>query len=56
MMHPEQQFAGKLDRIAAGETPHPLCDPAGWTQLLDEAKADLQHRLDAERANPAVGR
>ena len=49
-MHPEAQFEGKVERIKAGETPHPLYDPAGWPKLLDDAIAGLQERIDDQRA------
>jgi metallo-beta-lactamase class B len=49
-MHPADIFKDKIDRIKAGETPHPLYDPAGWPKLIDEVTADLQHRIDAQRA------
>lgn len=48
-MHPESLFAGKVERIKAGATPHPLYDPAGWTQMLDEIEASIKDRVAAER-------
>ena len=49
-MHPEDLFEGKVARIKAGDTPHPLYDPAGWTRMLDELEADVKKRVEAERA------
>jgi glyoxylase-like metal-dependent hydrolase (beta-lactamase superfamily II) len=51
--HPDEIFAGKLDRIRAGATPNPLVDRAGYAKLLAEAEADYVGRLRAERAAPA---
>ena len=53
MMHPEEQFADKVERIKAGATPHPLYDPSGWTRLLDEREQDLLERVAAERRRKA---
>jgi len=54
LMHPAELFKDKVERIKAGETPHPLYNPAGWTKLMTDAEADLQSRIDAERAKPAA--
>lgn len=47
--HPEDIFAGKLDRLRAGVQPNPLVDPAGYRKYLADCEADLQHRLQQER-------
>ena len=41
--HPQMLFAGKIDRMKAGERPHPLLDPGSqaWAKMLDDAEADL---------------
>ena len=54
LMHPADLFKDKVDRIKAGETPHPLYNPTGWTKLMEQAELDLQKRIDAERARPAA--
>lgn len=53
-MHPEEQFAGQVERIKAGVVPHPLYQPKGWTSLLDELEADVRKRVEVERGS-AVG-
>jgi metallo-beta-lactamase class B len=40
-MHPEEQFAGKLERMRANVRPHPLDDPPAWPKLLDEVERDF---------------
>jgi metallo-beta-lactamase class B len=52
LMHPADLFKDKVDRIKAGETPHPLYNPTGWTTLMEQAEIDLQKRIDAERGKP----
>jgi len=49
-MHPESYFAGKIARIKAGETPHPLFDPAAYTKLIGDTEANFQKRVQEERA------
>ncbi len=49
LMHPEEQLAGKVERIKAGVTPHPLYDPAGWGKMLHELEADVRRRVQQER-------
>jgi metallo-beta-lactamase class B len=49
LMHPEEQFAGKVERIKAGVNPHPLYDPKGWITMLDELDADFRKRVDQAR-------
>jgi len=50
--HPQMLFAGKIDRMKAGERPHPLLDPGSqaWTKMLDDAQAAFEKRITAERA------
>ena len=50
--HPQMLFAGKIDRMKAGERPHPLLDPGAeaWTKMLNDAEAAFQKRVQAERA------
>jgi len=50
--HPQMLFAGKIDRMKAGERPHPLFDPGSqaWTKMLDDAQAAFEKRVAAERA------
>jgi len=47
--HPQALFAGKLERIKAGETPHPLMNGAGWIAQIENAEAGFEKRLDQER-------
>jgi len=47
-MHPESYFAGKIERIKAGETPHPLLDPGGYAKLIAETEANFQKRVQEE--------
>ena len=50
--HPQMLFAGKIDRMKAGERPHPLLDPGSqaWAKMLDDAEANFSKRVQAERA------
>jgi metallo-beta-lactamase class B len=50
--HPQMLFAGKIDRMKAGERPHVLLDPGGqaWTKMLDAAETNFMARVQAERA------
>jgi metallo-beta-lactamase class B len=52
--HPQALFAGKVDRIKAGETPHPLMNAAGWTAQIATSAARFEERVDQERR--AAGR
>jgi len=54
-MHPETYFAGKVERIKAGETPHPLFDPDAYTKLISETEANFQKRVQEERAKAIRG-
>lgn len=53
--HPQMLFAGKIDRMKAGERPHPLLDPQSqaWAKMLDEAEANFTKRVQAEHAQSA---
>ena len=48
--HPQAMFAGKVDRIKAGEIPHPLLNSEAWTKQIADAEANFQKRVAAERA------
>ena len=50
--HPQMLFAGKIERMKAGERPHPLLDPGSqaWTKMLDDAQAAFEKRVAQERA------
>jgi metallo-beta-lactamase class B len=50
--HPQMLFAGKIERMKAGERPHPLLDPGAqaWAKMLDDAEAAFEKRVAAERA------
>ena len=50
--HPQMLFAGKINRMKAGERPHPLLDPGAqaWTKMLDDAETNFMKRVQAERA------
>ena len=53
--HPQMLFAGKIDRMKAGERPHPLLDPGSqaWAKMLDDAEANFMKRVQSERAQSA---
>jgi metallo-beta-lactamase class B len=53
LMHPKDQFAGKMDQIHAGTSPHPLYNPTGWVKLLDEGRASFEARVQAESGTAA---
>jgi len=55
-MHPQNLFAGKVERIKAGETPHPLFDPAGWTKMIAEAEANFLKRVQDEQTKTSAAR
>jgi metallo-beta-lactamase class B len=48
-MHPESYFEGKVERIKAGATPHPLLDPGAYTKLIADTEANFQKRIQEER-------
>ena len=43
-------FAGKVGRIRAGETPHPLLNGEIWTRRITEGEANFQKWVAEERA------
>jgi len=47
--HPQALFAGKVERIRAGETPNPLMNAAAWTAQIANAQASFEKRIDQER-------
>ena len=49
-MHPQAMFAGKIQRIKAGETPHPLLNGDAWTKQLTEGEVNFEKRVADERA------
>jgi len=55
-MHPQTLFAGKVERIKAGETPHPLYDPDGWTKMIAGAEANFLKRVEEEQRKTAAAR
>ncbi len=55
-MHPQNLFAGKVERIKAGDTPHPLYDPDGWTKLIAAAEATFVKRVQEEQAKTSAAR
>jgi metallo-beta-lactamase class B len=55
-MHPESYFAGKVERIKAGETPHPLYDPAAYGKLIADTEANFQKRVQEERTKTTSSR
>jgi hypothetical protein len=48
--HPQAMFDGKVDRIKADETPHPLLNPEGWSKQLADTEASFKKRVADERA------
>jgi metallo-beta-lactamase class B len=48
--HPQQLLASRLDRIRAGERPHPLADRAAWTKMIADSEAAFIKRVEAEKA------
>ena len=48
--HPQAMFAGKVDRIKAGEMPHPLLNRQAWITQIEEADASFKKRVADERA------
>ena len=48
--HPQAMFAGKVDRIKAGEMPHPLLNRQAWIAQIDEAQSGFEKRVADERA------
>jgi metallo-beta-lactamase class B len=48
--HPQQLFMGKLDRLRAGERPHPMADKAAYKKMIEDSEAGFIKRVDAEKA------
>jgi hypothetical protein len=48
--HPQQFFTGKVERIRAGERPHPLADRAAWTKMIEESEAGFLKRVETAKA------
>jgi metallo-beta-lactamase class B len=48
-MHPETYFAGKVEAMKAGKTPHPLLDPEAYAKLIAETETNFQKRVQEER-------
>ena len=51
--HPQAMFAGKVERMKAGETPHPLLNGDAWTRQITEGEINFQKRVAEERAKLA---
>ena len=52
LMHPKDQFEGKVEAMKAGATPHPLYDPKGWPKLIASQLADLEKRIEGDKKLP----
>jgi metallo-beta-lactamase class B len=49
--HPQQTFAGKIERMRAGDMPHPLLVEQGaWAKQVANQEANFLKRLEAEKA------
>ena len=48
--HPQTMFAGKVDHIKAGETPHPLLNAEAWMKQIIDAQVQFEKRVAGERA------
>jgi metallo-beta-lactamase class B len=48
--HPQAMFAGKVERIKAGEMPHPLLNGDAWTKQIVDGEAGFAKRVAEERA------
>ena len=48
--HPQAMFMGKVERIKAGDTPHPLLNGDAWTKQIVEGEANWAKRVAEERA------
>jgi metallo-beta-lactamase class B len=53
-MHPESLFAGKVERIKAGEIPNPLLNPEAYTKLIADTEASFRKRIEEERAKTSL--
>jgi metallo-beta-lactamase class B len=47
--HPQAMFAGKVERIKAGEMPHPLLNADAWTKQIVDGEAGFAKRVAEER-------
>jgi hypothetical protein len=43
-------FAGRVERIKAGDLPHPLLNGAAWTKQITDSEAGFQKRVAEEKA------
>jgi metallo-beta-lactamase class B len=50
--HPQAMFAGKVERMKAGETPHPLLNGDAWIKQIADGEATFRTRVAEERAKP----
>ena len=48
--HPQAMFMGKVERIKAGDSPHPLLNGDAWTKQLVDGEANFAKRVAEERA------
>ncbi len=48
--HPQAMFMGKVERIKAGDTPHPLLNGDAWTKQIVDGEANFAKRVAEERA------
>jgi hypothetical protein len=48
--HPQAMFMGKVERIKAGEMPHPLLNGDAWTKQIVDGEANFEKRVAEERA------
>jgi len=54
--HPQQLFAGKVDRIRSGERPHPLLlEPGAWANQIGAQEAAFMKRLNDEKTRSRAG-
>jgi metallo-beta-lactamase class B len=48
--HPQAMFMGKVERIKAGDLPHPLLNADAWTKQIVDGEANFAKRVAEERA------
>jgi metallo-beta-lactamase class B len=48
--HPQTMFMGKVERIKAGVSPHPLLNGDAWTKQIVDGEASFAKRVAEERA------
>jgi metallo-beta-lactamase class B len=51
--HPQATFAGKVERIKAGGSPHPLLNGDTWGAQINDGEANFRKRVAEERAKQA---